>query len=87
MGFKQLSGYASTKSALTGLTKSFATEMSKYNVRANVGTLVLQTSYFKKFKSKKNCTIDFIKDTHESLKEPEEIASLIVFYFQKNPHT
>ena len=32
LGFKQLSGYASTKSAIEGLTKSFANEMSDYKI-------------------------------------------------------
>ena len=35
LGFKDLSGYASSKSALTALTKSFA-EMSNKGIRANI---------------------------------------------------
>ena len=85
LGFKQLSGYASTKSALTGLTKSFATEMSKYNVRANVvNPGFTKTSYFKKFKSKKklyNWTLSRIPMNRWG--EPEEIASLICFLLSK----
>ncbi len=85
LGFKQLSGYASTKSALTGLTKSFATEMSKYNVRANVvNPGFTKTSYFKKFKSRKklyNWTLSRIPMNRWG--EPEEIASLICFLLSK----
>ena len=33
-GFSELAGYASTKSALVGLTKSFAVEMAKKKIRA-----------------------------------------------------
>ncbi len=35
IGFSKLSAYASTKGALTALTKSFATEMADKNIRAN----------------------------------------------------
>lgn len=85
LGFKQLSGYASTKSALTGLTKSFANEMSKYNIRANVvNPGFTKTSYFKKFKSKKklyNWTLSRIPMKRWA--EPEEISSLICFLLSK----
>ena len=54
LGFKQLSGYASTKSAIEGLTKSFANEMSDYKIRANVVSPgFTKTSYYSKFKKKK----------------------------------
>ena len=47
-GFSELSGYASTKTALIGLTKSFAVEMAKNNIRANlVSPGFIKTSYFK----------------------------------------
>ena len=35
-GFKELSGYASTKGALKSLTKSFAIEYAQENIRANL---------------------------------------------------
>jgi len=54
LGFKDLSGYASTKTALIGLTKSFAVEMSKQKIRANlINPGFVKTSYFNKFKKKK----------------------------------
>ena len=53
-GFSELSGYASSKTALIGLTKSFSVEMANYNIRANlVNPGFVKTSYFKKFKQKK----------------------------------
>ena len=54
LGFKQLSGYAATKMALIGLTKSFSVEMAKHNISANViNPGFTKTSFYKKFKSKK----------------------------------
>ena len=53
-GFSELAGYASTKSALVGLTKSFAVEMASSNIRANlINPGFIKTSYFEKFKKKK----------------------------------
>ena len=81
IGFKELSGYASTKTALVGLTKSFASEMSKNNIRANlVSPGFTKTSYFEKFKKKKNLyewTLSRIPITRWG--EPEEISNLICF--------
>lgn len=81
IGFKELSGYASTKTALIGLTKSFANEMSKNRIRANiVSPGFTKTSYFKKFKKKKNLykwTLSRIPLTRWG--EPEEISNLICF--------
>ena len=54
-GFSELSGYASTKTALIGLTKSFSKEMATHNIRANlINPGFVKTSYFNKFKMKKN---------------------------------
>tara|TARA_B100000963_G_scaffold60448_1_gene48358 strand:+ start:32416 stop:33153 length:738 start_codon:yes stop_codon:yes gene_type:complete len=81
LGFKQLSGYASTKSAIDGLTKSFANEMSDYKIRANVVSPgFTKTSYFKKFKKKNSLykwTLSRIPLKRWA--EPEEISSLICF--------
>jgi len=81
LGFKQLSGYASTKSAIEGLTKSFANEMSDYNIRANVVSPgFTKTSYFSKFKKKKSLykwTLSRIPLKRWA--EPKEISSLICF--------
>lgn len=51
-GFKDLSGYASSKTAIEGLTKSFAIEMSNKNIRANIiNPGFIKTSYYKDFKN------------------------------------
>ena len=81
IGFNELAGYASTKLALTGLTKSFATEMANKKIRANiVSPGFTKTSFFKKFKKKKklyNWTLSRIPMKRWS--DPEEISSLICF--------
>ena len=80
-GFSELSGYASTKTALIGLTKSFAVEMAKNNIRANlVNPGFIKTSYFEKFKQKK----DLYKWTISRIPQkrwgnPSEVSNLICF--------
>ena len=80
-GFSELAGYASTKTALIGLTKSFAVEMAKNNIRANlVNPGFIKTSYFKKFKKKSNLynwTISRIPQKRWG--NPEEVSNLICF--------
>lgn len=50
-GFAQLCGYASTKSALDGLTKSLAIEFKKRKIRFNIiHPGFVKTSYYEKFK-------------------------------------
>ena len=80
-GFSELSGYASTKTALVGLTKSFAVEMAKNNIRANlVNPGFIKTSYFKKFKKKSNLykwTLSRIPQRRWG--NPNEVSNLICF--------
>ena len=53
-GFTELAGYSSTKGAINSLTKSFAVEFAKKNIRANVvNPGFIKSSYFNKFKNKK----------------------------------
>ena len=55
LGFKELSGYASTKSAIDGLTKSLAAELSEKNIRVNsIAPGFIKSSYFENFKKNKN---------------------------------
>jgi len=85
-GFSELAGYASTKSALIGLTKSFAAEMAKKKIRANiVSPGFTETSYFNKFKKRKklyNWTISRIPMGRWG--KPNEIANLISFLLSDN---
>ena len=53
-GFKDLSGYSSTKGALKSLTQCLAVEFANKNMRFNVVSPgFIETSFFNKFKSKK----------------------------------
>ena len=80
-GFSELSGYASTKTALIGLTKSFSVEMANHNIRANlVNPGFVKTSYFDKFKKKKKLydwTLSRIPQKRWG--EPAEVSNLICF--------
>jgi len=81
-GFAQLSGYASTKSALDGLTKSFATEMAKFNIRANiVHPGFIKTSYYEKFRKnrKKLYSWTLGRIPQKKWGEPRDISNLVCF--------
>ena len=52
-GFNELAGYSSTKGALKSLTKSFAVEYAKKNIRANIiNPGFIKTSYYQDFKKR-----------------------------------
>ena len=80
-GFSELSAYGATKGALISLTKSFATEFAKMNIRANcVSPGFTKTSFYKKFRTKKklyNWTISRIPMSRWG--NPDEIANMICF--------
>ncbi len=80
-GFEQLSGYASTKSALEGLTKSLAIEFAKDKIRFNiVNPGFIKTSYFNKFKKNKklyNWTLQ--KTPLNKWGESSDVSELILF--------
>ena len=82
LGFNELSGYASSKGALTSLTKSFAVEMSGYGIRANtISPGFVKTSYYKKFKNKKKNLYKWTlsRIPQKRWADPDEIADLISF--------
>jgi NAD(P)-dependent dehydrogenase (short-subunit alcohol dehydrogenase family) len=81
-GFKELSGYASTKQALEGLTKCLAVEFARENVRVNiVHPGFIKTSYYNNFiKNKKkiyNWTLS--RTPQKRWGEPKDISNLICF--------
>ncbi len=80
-GFSELTGYASSKTALIGLTKSYAVEMAKDNIRANlINPGFIKTSYFNKFKKRKKLydwTISRIPQKRWG--NPNEISQLTCF--------
>ncbi len=86
IGFNQLSLYASSKGALISLTKSFATEMAKRNIRANIiSPGFIKTSYYNKFKKKKKLykwTLNRIPLKRWG--EPGEVSKLIEFLISDN---
>jgi Dehydrogenases with different specificities (related to short-chain alcohol dehydrogenases) len=82
LGFEDLSGYASSKGAIISLTKSFATEMSKFGIRANcISPGFIKTSFYRKFKAKKKklykWTLSRIPQRRWG--KPEEVAELAGF--------
>jgi len=81
IGFKELSAYASSKGALTSLTKSLASELSSEEIRLNsISPGFIKTSFYKKFKKKKklyNWTLSRIPMNRWG--SPEEISKLISF--------
>lgn len=80
-GFDELSGYSSTKGALSSLTRCFAKEMVNFKIRANcISPGFTETSYFEKFKKKRklyNWTLN--KIPMHRWGKPDEIAKLIGF--------
>ena len=80
-GFSELAGYASSKTALIGLTKSYAVEMAKNKIRANlINPGFIKTSYFNKFKKRKKLydwTISRIPQKRWG--NPNEISQLTCF--------
>ena len=83
MPFSDLIGYACSKSAISGFTKSLALELTekKYNIRVNcINPGFTKTSYFKKFKTNKklyNWTIS--KISAKRWAESFEISKLAIF--------
>tara|TARA_A100001015_G_scaffold314785_1_gene425034 strand:- start:9597 stop:10343 length:747 start_codon:yes stop_codon:yes gene_type:complete len=81
--FSNLVGYASSKSAVSGFTKSLALELAekKINIRVNcINPGFTKTSYFKKFKKNKklyNWTIS--KIAAERWADSFEISKLAIF--------
>ena len=81
-GFNQLSGYASTKSALEGLTRSLAIEFSKDKIRFNiVNPGFIKTSYYEKFKKKNKELYKWTlqRTPFENWGESSDVSELVMF--------
>jgi NAD(P)-dependent dehydrogenase (short-subunit alcohol dehydrogenase family) len=85
-GFKELSAYASSKGALTSLTKSLSSELSSEGIRLNsISPGFIKTSFFKKFKKKKklyNWTLSRIPMNRWG--SAEEVSKLISFLISED---
>lgn len=80
-GFSELSGYASTKSAISGLTKCLALELSNENIRCNtVSPGFIKTSYFENFKkNKKLYKWTLSRTVGGKWGESKDVSNLIIF--------
>ena len=79
-GFDELSGYASSKKALEGLTKCLAVEFGSKNISCNcINPGFTKTSYFKNFRKKKLYDWTLNKISVKRWAESSEISKLIVF--------
>ena len=87
-GFSELTGYASTKSAINGLTKSLSMEVleKNYNMRINcVNPGFTETSYFQKFRRKtKLYQWTLAKIPAKRWGKVEEISELASFLLSEN---
>ena len=82
LGFEDLSGYAASKGALTALTKSYAVEMSKFGIRANViSPGFVKTSFYENFKRKRKQLYKWTlsRIPQKRWADPIEISELIAF--------
>ena len=79
-GFNELSGYASSKKALEGLTKCLAVEFAKKNININcINPGFTKTSYFKNFKKKTLYKWTLNKISMKRWAQSNEISKLIIF--------
>lgn len=82
-GFADLTGYASSKSALFGFTKSLAVELANknYNIRVNcINPGFTKTSYFENFKKKKYLYKWTLKNIPaKRWANSKEISNLVIF--------
>ena len=82
LGFSELSAYASSKSALMGLTKSLAVELVDKKIRINIiNPGFIKTSYYKNFRERKKNLYKWTLSRIPSKKwgEPKDISEFILF--------
>ena len=84
-GFSELSGYASSKKALEGLTKCLAVEMGSRKINFNcINPGFTKTSYFNKFRKKRLYNWTLNKISIQRWAESSEISKLIIFLASDN---
>ncbi len=87
LGFNELSGYASTKAAIDGLTKSLSIEFSKKGIRVNsIAPGFVKSSYFKSFQKKKSSLYKWTLSRIPLNKWGEnlDVANLVLFLLSEN---
>ena len=87
IGFNELSSYAASKGALISLTKCFAVEMAKKNIRSNsISPGFTKTSFYKTFKKNKKKLYSWTlsRIPQKRWGEPKEISELIYFLISDN---
>ena len=85
-GFDELASYGSSKGALISLTKCFAVEMAKKNIRSNsISPGFTKTTFYKPFKKiKKLYSWTLSRIPQKRWGEPKEISELIHFLISDN---
>ena len=88
-GFKNLSGYASSKSALDGLTKSLTIELAENFKKLRINNVrpgFTKTSFYKNFKANKKELYKWTisKTPASRWAEAEEVSKLIIFLLSDN---
>ena len=86
-GFDELASYGSSKGALISLTKCFAVEMAKKNIRSNsISPGFTKTTFYKPFKKNKKKLYSWTlsRIPQKRWGEPKEISELIHFLISDN---
>jgi NAD(P)-dependent dehydrogenase (short-subunit alcohol dehydrogenase family) len=87
LGFKELSGYASTKAAIDGLTKTLSAELSDKKIRVNsIAPGFIKSSYFKNFQKTKPQLYKWTLSRIPNNKWGEnlDVANLVLFLLSEN---
>ena len=87
LGFKELSGYAATKSAINGFTKSLSDELPKKKIRVNsIAPGFIKSSYYNNFKKNKKSLYKWTLSRIPIAKwgENADVADLTIFLLSEN---
>ena len=86
LGFKELSGYAATKSAINGFTKSLSDELPRKKIRVNsIAPGFIKSSYYNNFKKNKKTLYKWTLSRIPIAKwgENADVADLTIFLLFK----